>query len=80
MGDCLDHLRGKHGGSQFMELKNLGKFFPPWTITRDFWHAALQPCVSGIAVDVKLFQRSTGTPDRPAAEIKSRNGVASASS
>ena len=28
VGDCLDHLREKHGGSQFMALKNLGKFFP----------------------------------------------------
>ena len=27
--DCLDHLREKHGGSQFAALKNLGKFFPP---------------------------------------------------
>ena len=29
VGDCLDHLREKHGGSQFVALKNLGKFFPP---------------------------------------------------
>ena len=28
VGDCLDHMRGKHGGSQCLALKNLGKFFP----------------------------------------------------
>ena len=41
--DCLDHLREKHGGSQLAALENLGKFFPPWTVPRDFWLAALQP-------------------------------------
>ena len=24
----MEGLRGKHGGSQFLALKNLGKFFP----------------------------------------------------
>ena len=28
VGDCLHHLREKHGGSQFVALKNLEKFFP----------------------------------------------------
>ena len=28
VADCLDHLREKNGGSQFVALKNLGKFFP----------------------------------------------------
>ena len=56
--DCLDHLREKHGGSQFAALKNLGKFFPPWTVPRDFWLAALRPGVSGMAVDVKFFHDS----------------------
>ena len=58
VGDCLYHLCGKNGGTQFVALKNLGKFFPPWTVPCDIWHAALQPGVSGIAVDVKLFHES----------------------
>ena len=57
-GDYLVHLREKHGGSQFVALKILGKFFPPWTVSRDFWHAALQPGISGIAVDLRLFHES----------------------
>ena len=55
MADCLAHLQEKHGGSQFVALNNLGKFFPPWTVPRAFWLAALRPDVSGVAVDVKLF-------------------------
>ena len=51
-------MQEKHGGSQFAALKNLGKFFPPWTVPCDFWHAALWPDVSGVAVDVKLFHDS----------------------
>ena len=31
---CLDHLTEKHGGSTFFALKNVAKFFPPWTVTR----------------------------------------------
>ena len=41
-GDCLDHLRGKHDGAKFLALKNLGKFFPLWTVPvtfgMRFWH------------------------------------------
>ena len=32
---CLDHLTNKHGGSTFFALKNVAKFFPPWTVTRN---------------------------------------------
>ena len=39
--DCLDHLRSKHDGTQLIGLKTLGKFFPPWTVSREFWSAAL---------------------------------------
>ena len=58
VGDCLDHLRGKHDGAKFLALKNLGKFFLPWTVTHDFWHAAFRPAVSGMVVDIKLFHDS----------------------
>ena len=27
--DCLAHLRSKHDGAQFTDMKTLGKFFPP---------------------------------------------------
>ena len=39
--DCMDHLRSKHKGTHFLGLKTLGKFFPPWTVSREFWKAAL---------------------------------------
>ena len=54
----LAHLQKKHGGSQYAALNNLGKFIPPWTVSRDFWHAALRPEVSGVAVDARLFHES----------------------
>ena len=34
------------------------KVFPPWTVTRDVWHAALRPDVSGVAVDALLFHEA----------------------
>ena len=37
---------------------NVAKFFPPWTVTRDVWHAALRPDVSGVAVDALLFHEA----------------------
>ena len=56
--DCLGHLNDKHGGSTFFSLKNIAKFFPPWTVTRDVWQTALHPDVSGIAVDAHLFHEA----------------------
>ena len=34
------------------------KVFSPWTVTRDVWHAALRPEVSGVAVDALLFHEA----------------------
>ena len=48
----------KHGGSQYVAMNNLGKFFPLWTVPRDFWQTALRSDVSGVAVDVRLFHES----------------------
>ena len=53
--DCLDHLREKHGGVTVCRFKESRKVFPsmdcpPWLLP---W--ALQPDVSGVAVDIKLF-------------------------
>ena len=56
VSDCLGHLHDKHGG--FFALKNVAKFFPPWTVTRDVWQAAIRPDVSGIAVDARLFHET----------------------
>ena len=58
MSDCLGHLQDKHGGSQYVALKNIAKFFPPWTVPRDLWMTALRPDVSGIAVDARLFHKA----------------------
>ena len=55
---CLEHLTEKHGGSTFFALKNVAKFFPPWTVTRSIWLAALRPDVSGVAVDALLFHEA----------------------
>ena len=52
---CLEHLAEKHGGSALEITTNVAQFFPPWTGTRDVWHAALRPDVSGVAVDALLF-------------------------
>ena len=52
--DCMDHLRISHHA---MELKTLGRYFPPWTVTRAAWNAALRPGVSIIATDVMLFHQ-----------------------
>ena len=56
--DCLGHLNDKHGGSTFFALKNVAKFFPPWTVTRDVWQTTLRPDVSSIAVDARLFHEA----------------------
>ena len=58
VSDCLSHLHEKHGGSQYVAMNNLGKFFPPWTVPRDVWQMALCPDVSGVAVDIRLFYES----------------------
>ena len=38
-----------------LEIANVAKFFPPWTVTREVWHATLHPDVSEVAVDALLF-------------------------
>ena len=35
VSDSLGHLQDKHGGLQYVTLKNIAKFFPPWTVHRD---------------------------------------------
>ena len=38
-----------------VKTASLGKWFPPWTVTRVEWHTALEPKVSGISTDAALF-------------------------
>ena len=55
---CLEHLAEKHGGSTLEITTNVAQFFPPWTVTRDIWHAAFRPDMSGVAVDALLFHEA----------------------
>ena len=55
---CLEHLAEKHGGSTLGATTNVARSFPPWTVTRDIWHAAICPDVSGVAVDALLFHEA----------------------
>ena len=48
----------KHGGSTFFAIKNVARFFPPWTVTRSDWLHALRPDVSGMTVDALLFNNA----------------------
>ena len=49
-------MEGKHGGSTLEIKTNVAQFFPPWTVTRDVWHDALRPDVSGVAVDALFHE------------------------
>ena len=55
---CQEHLSEKHGGSSLFDLKNVAKFFPPWTVSHHVWQTALRPDVSGVAVDARLFHEA----------------------
>ena len=54
--ECRDHFNEKHSGSETIDFDKVSKAFPAWTVTRDFWKQAIQPKISGIAVDVLLFR------------------------
>ena len=56
--ECRDHFNDKHSGSETINFDQVSKAFPAWTVPRDFWKQALQPEISGIAVDVMLFRES----------------------
>ena len=58
--DCIYHIH-RHQTRLSIKASNLGKWFPPWTMTRTAWKAALKPKVSGVATDVILFS-PTGPP------------------
>ena len=56
--ECRDHLNDKYGHSETLDFDKVSKSFPAWTVPRDFWKRALQPEISGIAVDIRLFHES----------------------
>ena len=35
--DCVDHIRQKHSVPNSVKATNLGRLFPPWTVTRVVW-------------------------------------------
>ena len=53
--DCIDHIRLRHHVGLSVKTANMGKWFPPWTVTHVACSAALKPNVSGISTDVELF-------------------------
>ena len=55
--DCIVHIRARHHVDDSVKTASLGKWFPPWTVARAAWHAALKPKVSGISTDGVLFSK-----------------------
>ena len=55
--DCVDHIRLAHAVPAMVKAANLGRWFPPWTVSRDKWHEALRSSVSGVSTDVLLFSQ-----------------------
>ena len=54
--ECMDHVRAKHHVNDSVKTASMGKWFPPWTVTRTAWKAAFKPKVSGISTDAALFR------------------------
>ena len=59
--DCIDHMRSAHAVPVTVKASNLARWFPPWTVSRDRWCAAMSSTVSRVATDALLFSR-TGVP------------------
>ena len=53
--DYIDHIHALHHVGISVKTANLGKWFPPWTVTRSAWNMALKTNVLGISIDVVLF-------------------------
>ena len=52
---CSDHIRERHHVGVTVKTANLGKRFPPWTVTRAAWNTVVKSNVSGISTDVVIF-------------------------
>ena len=53
--DCIDHIRVKHHVCVLVKTANLGRWFPPWTVTRAVFNVVVKTNVSGISTDMVLF-------------------------
>ena len=56
--ECRDHFNDKHSGSVTLDFKKVSRSVPAWTVTRKLWEQGLNPKISGIAVDIRLFHES----------------------
>ena len=66
--ECRDHFNEKHGDLETLDFDKVSKSFPAWTVTHDFWERALQPEISGIAVDI----RSRGRESRSCGAVSNK--------
>ena len=57
----MDHIQLSHVVPPTVKSANLGKWFPPWTVSRETWCDALNSHVSGVSTDVLLFSKN-GAP------------------
>ena len=55
--DCVDHMKRAHDIPPLAKATNLGRWFPPWTVTREQWYSMSRLAISGIAVDTLLSSR-----------------------
>ena len=62
--ECGDHFSDKHSGSVTLDFEKVSRSVPAWTVTRKFWGQALNPKISGIAVDVRLFHEAGFFPKK----------------
>ena len=53
--DCIDHINSRHHVGVTVKTANLGKWFPPWTVTQAALNTVVKSNVSGISTDVVLF-------------------------
>ena len=72
--DCVDHMRRTHDAPLAVKAANLGRYFPPWTVTREQWSTITHPSISGVAIDTLLFSR-IGSPLFHCYRIISRTGT-----
>ena len=55
--DCVDHMQLAHAVPATVNVANLGRWVPPWMVSRNIWREALHSSVSGVSTDALLFSR-----------------------
>ena len=58
--DCVNHIQLAHAVPAMVKAANLGRWFPPWTVSRDKWREPYNH-LSGVSMDALLFNQ-TGVP------------------